>query len=113
MVGNVLSIGFTSALQGLLNLQDTDECGDFFAPARIFMMSIGVVLAVSVLFYQGQYKRLEDEERHRRAMERMETDITSLSWSAVKGIGEVDPVVVRMNEEDASPGAGDYDLLSG
>ena len=28
------------------------------------MMAVGVVLAVSVLFYQGQYKRLEDEERH-------------------------------------------------
>ena len=115
LVGNVLSIGFTSALQALLDLQDTDECGGFFAPARIFMMAVGVVLAMSVLFYQGQYKRLEDEERHRRAMERMETDITSLSWSAVKGVGEVDPVVVRMVDEDVSPSpsdGGDYDLLT-
>ncbi len=70
-------------MQAMLDLQDTNECGGFLAPVRIFMISIGVLLAVSVLFYQGQYKRLEDEERHRKALERMTTDITSLSWSAV------------------------------
>jgi len=105
LVGNVLSIGFTSGIQGLLDLQGTNECGGFFAPARIFMMVIGVVLAVSVLLYQGQYKRLEDEQRHRKAIERMETDITSLSWSAVGGGGGV-------LDEGVSPSGSDYGLLS-
>lgn len=43
-------------------------------------MSLGALLGVMVFFYNGQYLRLKEEERHREAMERNETLTTRLTW---------------------------------
>eukprot|EP00940_MAST-03C_sp_MAST-3C-sp2_P001285 g1285.t1 len=88
LFGNTLAIGFTYALQGMIELQDSDDCGHFLSPARIFIMSVGLCLGVGVLFYNGPYLRLEEEARHRAAIERNETN-TSLTWTPpLKPFGE-------------------------
>lgn len=79
LVGNTISIGFTYLMQALI---DKNDCGSFpSSPARAFLVSVGAVLAIGVMFYRGEYKRLKEEERHRVAMERNETAVTSLTWT--------------------------------